>query len=76
MAQNPLFRVIHFEHGAELDNDSRKQLEAYAKSKNIQLWLEFVVSEPQSGFHITGGQILGQEKAEEEAADAGPDTKK
>lgn len=57
MALNPELRVIFIREGALLDKANLKEIEAQAKEKDFQIWVEICSEDKEVGFFIEDGEV-------------------
>ena len=59
LAPSPRLRVLRMD-GSYLDSDSMKEIKAFAKKRNVQLWVEVVSDDPKAGFFIVDGEVANE----------------
>jgi len=64
LSQNPKIRVLRIARGGELDSNSMKEVEKFAKENDCQVWLQKVCDKPQGGFFIKDGEIIEEPELE------------
>lgn len=67
-ALNPSLAVMRIEDASLLDDDAMVRVEAFAKERDFQVWLEVVDTSEAVGFIMEEGHLQGEEPAASAAA--------